>query len=68
MMMMSCQNLNDLCQQHPDSWLLEYIGKCKSGEILIGHELMQELDIHLALFDDPDIRFDWTMPTSVLSS
>jgi len=40
------------------SWLLEYIGKCKSGEIVIGHELMQMLDILLSHFDNPDIKFE----------
>ena len=38
------------------SWLLEYIQKCKSGEIIIGHELMQMLDILLAHFGDPAIK------------
>jgi phage terminase large subunit-like protein len=41
------------------SWLLEYIHKCKSGEILIGHELMQQLDMLIEHFDDPDIRIDF---------
>nr|DAY51534.1 MAG TPA: Large Terminase [Caudoviricetes sp.] len=51
-------NLKELRKKHPESWLLEYIDKCKSGEILIGQELMLELDIHLALFDDSDTRFE----------
>lgn len=55
---MRLQNLSDLRAAHPESWLLEYIDRCKLGEILIGHELMQELDIHLALFDDDGVRFD----------
>lgn len=42
------------------SWLLEYIHKCKSGEILIGHELMQMLDILLTHFDNPEISVDFT--------
>lgn len=37
------------------SWLLEYIDKCKSGEILVGHEIMQELDILMSHFTDQDI-------------
>lgn len=41
------------------SFLLEYIDKCKSGEIIIGHELMIMLDILLAHFDDPNIRIDF---------
>lgn len=42
------------------SWLLEYIGKCKSGEIIVGHELMQQLDKLLAHFSDPQVRVDFT--------
>jgi phage terminase large subunit-like protein len=42
------------------SWLLEYIGKCKNGEIIIGHELMQMLDILLDNFNDPNIRVEFT--------
>ncbi|NBI31030.1 terminase large subunit [Chengkuizengella marina] len=41
------------------SYLLEYISKCKSGEILIGHELMLMLDILLTHFDDPEIKVDF---------
>lgn len=40
------------------SFLLEYIQKCKSGEILIGQELMIMLDILLTHFDDPNIQID----------
>ncbi|HEX2986086.1 MAG TPA: terminase TerL endonuclease subunit [Caproiciproducens sp.] len=40
------------------SWLLEYIGKCQRGEIIVGHELLQEFDILLDLFDNPDITFE----------
>lgn len=43
----------------PHSYLLEYINKCKSGEIIIGHELMEELDRRLTHFDDPDIKIDF---------
>jgi phage terminase large subunit-like protein len=41
------------------SFLLEYMGKCKSGEIIIGNELMIELDRLLAHFDDPEIKIDF---------
>lgn len=41
------------------SWLLEYINKCKSGEIIVGYELMQQLDILLTHFDNPDITVDF---------
>ncbi len=40
------------------SWLLEYIGKCQSGEIIVGHELKQEFNILLDLFDDPTVTFE----------
>jgi len=42
------------------SWLLEYINKCKSGEILIGRELMAMLDILLSHFNNPKITVDLT--------
>jgi phage terminase large subunit-like protein len=38
---------------------MQYIEKCKSGEIIIGHELMQQLDILLTHFDDPEITIDF---------
>jgi phage terminase large subunit-like protein len=41
------------------SWLMQYIEKCKSGEIIVGHELMQQLDILLTHFDDPNITIDF---------
>jgi phage terminase large subunit-like protein len=42
------------------SWLLEYIDKCKSKEIIIGRELMRMLNILLTHFDDPNIKVDLT--------
>lgn len=51
-------NIHDLRKTYPNSWLLEYIEKCKSKEIIIGKELMMMLDILLSHFDNPDIRFD----------
>lgn len=42
------------------SWLLEYMEKVRSGEILVGHELRQELDILEAHLHNPAIRFDMT--------
>ncbi|GAA0313744.1 terminase large subunit [Bacillus carboniphilus] len=42
------------------SYLLEYISKCKSGDILIGQELMMMLDKLLTHFDDPEIKIDFT--------
>lgn len=41
-----------------DSYLLEYIEKCRSGEIVVGHELLQMLDILDSHFQNPDIHFD----------
>lgn len=52
------KSLNELREAHPESWLLEYIEKCKSGEILVGRELMAELDILTANFSDPDISYE----------
>ncbi len=51
-------NVANMRQQYPDSWLLEYIEKAKSGEEIVGKELMMMLDILLSHFDNPDIRFD----------
>ncbi|ABR48565.1 phage Terminase [Alkaliphilus metalliredigens QYMF] len=42
------------------SWLIEYINRCKSGEIIIGYELMQELDVLLRHFNNPEITVDFT--------
>lgn len=50
--------IKTLRSKYPESWLLEYIEKCRSGEIVVGLEILAELDIHLALFDDPDTRFE----------
>lgn len=41
------------------SYLIEYINKCRSGEILIGHELNLEFDRLLMNFDDPAIRIEF---------
>lgn len=41
------------------SFLLEYINKCKTGEILIGQELMQMLDVLLTHFEDPSIKIEF---------
>jgi phage terminase large subunit-like protein len=38
---------------------MQYIEKCKSGEIVIGHELMQQLDILLSHFENHDITIDF---------
>lgn len=49
---------NELRKKYYESYLLEYIYKCKIKEIIIGKELMAMLDILLSHFDNPDIRFD----------
>lgn len=51
-------NMNKLREQYPESFLLEYIEKCKSKEIIIGKELMMMLDILLEHFEDLQLRFD----------
>jgi phage terminase large subunit-like protein len=43
----------------PQSYLLEYINKCKSGEIIIGQELMQMLDVLLEHFDNSNIKIEF---------
>jgi len=42
------------------SWLLEYIDKCKQGEIIVGRELVQQHDILLEHFNDPNVKIDFT--------
>lgn len=51
-------DLNNYTYNEEHSWLLEYISKCKSGEILIGHELMQQLNMLLDDLDNLDIKFE----------
>lgn len=41
------------------SFLIEYIHKCKSGEIIIGHELMEMLDILLTHFSSSEIKIEF---------
>lgn len=40
------------------SYLKEYIQKCRSGEIIVGRELLQMFDILESHFRNPDIRFE----------
>lgn len=40
------------------SWLQEYMAKCRSGEILVGQELLQMFDILDENLRNPDIRFE----------
>jgi len=52
--------LQELRESYPDSYLLEYIDKCKNKEIIVGHELMQMLDILLTNFDNSNIKIEFT--------
>lgn len=52
-------NIIDYTYNGQYSWLLEYIDKCKKGEIIIGHELMLQLDILIEHFEDKDITIDF---------
>jgi len=54
-------NIIDCTYNGQYSYLMQYIEKCKSGEIIIGHELMQQLDILLTHFDDLDITIDFSV-------
>lgn len=42
------------------SYLLEYIDKCKKGEIIVGQEMMMMLDILLSYFDNLAIQIDFS--------
>lgn len=60
-MMTNSENMNkisDLRNEYSNSFLLEYIEKCKSKDIIIGNELMQMLDILVDNFKNPELRFD----------
>lgn len=52
--------LEQIKMKYPNSSLVAYIEKCKSGEIVIGRELMQMLDILLGHFNNPEISIDFT--------
>ena len=56
--MTNTSRVKELREQYQESWLLEYIDKCKSKEIIIGKELMMMLDILLSHFDNSDLKFD----------
>ncbi|SFM09273.1 terminase large subunit [Pelosinus propionicus] len=50
----------DLLLKYPQSHLINYIYKCQTEEIIIGHEITQQHDLLLEHFSDPDIRVDFT--------
>lgn len=52
-------NIIDFTYNGQYSFLLEYISKCKSEEIIVGHEIMQQLDILITHFDDPEITINF---------
>lgn len=54
------KTISELKKQYPNSFLLEYIEKCRSGEIIVGHEMLQEFDILIDNFNNPDITFELT--------
>jgi len=58
--MMRVDRLNKLFVQYPDSYLIQYMMKCESGEILVGQELKQEFDRILDDFENPDIKIDFS--------
>lgn len=57
---MNTSNIKKLREEYPESFLLEYIEKCKSGEIIVGRELILMLDILLGHFDNLDIKVDFS--------
>lgn len=44
------------------SWLIEYIIGCKSGAILIGKELIAQLDLLVENLSSPEVRFELADP------
>lgn len=52
-------NIIDFTYNGQYSFLLEYIDKCKKGEIIIGRELMLQLDMLLDHFEDEEIQIDF---------
>ena len=52
------KSVQDLLNEYPDSFLLEYIDKCQRGEIIVGHEMMQEFNILVDNLNNPDITFN----------
>lgn len=51
-------SVKEFRRKYPTSWLLEYIDRCKNGEIIIGHELMQMLDILMYHLEQPKAVFE----------
>lgn len=51
-------DLNTSIIEGKHSYFLEYYSKIKSGEIIVGHELIQELENLIVDLDSPDYIFD----------
>ncbi|WKY44170.1 terminase large subunit [Eubacteriaceae bacterium ES2] len=51
--------VQELMQQYPDSFLLEYIDKCKHGGMIVGKEIIMMLDILTEHFNDQEITIDF---------
>jgi len=54
--------LTELKSKYPQSYLLEYIEKTQSGEIIIGHEMKLCLDNLIDDLQDDQYQFDLTEP------
>jgi len=50
--------LSELAVKYPGDQLIEYMTKCRSGEIIVGRELLQEFDILMSNFNNPDIIYN----------
>lgn len=53
-------SVKDLVKQYPGSFLIQYIYQCKKGLIIVGKEIMMELDILISNFRDDEVTVDFT--------
>ncbi len=44
--------------RYPESSLIEYCARCKSGEIVVGQEMMQQMELLIDDLSNPDVQFD----------
>lgn len=51
--------LDELRTLYSESFLLMYIEKCKNKEIIVGKEIMAQLDLLIDNFNNPDIKVDF---------
>ena len=54
------KTVKEFRKQYPNSFLLEYIDRCRSREIIVGHEMLQGFDILINNLNNPNITFDLT--------